>query len=207
MKPTRANFPRLYLAGEAGIILLLVAMISACEDDDTRVVNVDNLYWSAFRSPETFDEDLKMLPVPSRASECLRDLSDDSFELEQGRLRECGQMLTGSPAWNECHSEAEAHHNRGVIQSDIADAIDGEQRFDESEGGTYLMLSKSIVGEAEWEQLVEDVDAATPPVECEYEEDDSDALATSLAPLVLLALMACWRSRRSIRSVMPFADN
>lgn len=136
-------------------------------DTEVEVVNVDNLFWSAWRNPETFDTWLASQTVDPAASVCLRSHGNEAFAAEQNQLLQCDQLLTGSPAWNECHEAAESLHNRGVILFDIARTIDGMTRFDATEGGQYLILSKSILGEAGWNTLADIAQANAPPLECE----------------------------------------
>ena len=158
-----------YLGGVAILSVLFVWIQGsgcgpeeACED-----VNVNEVFISAFRSPETFDANHSSLQVHVGASQCLRDFAQEAFQAENEKLVECGQLISRSSAWNACHEEAEQHGLRGTILNDIAAALDGSRRFDASAGGTQLIFVKEALGAAEYEAFIDAVTANLASLNCE----------------------------------------
>jgi len=135
-------------------------------DCDDETINVDTIFWTAWRDPEAFDAWLTGQTVDPGAPGCLRHLASVAFGEEQAQLRECGQMVSGTPEWNECHASAEAVHNRGVVLNDIARACDGTIRFDATQGGQYLMAAKTLVGQADWYAFSDILRQSSPRFEC-----------------------------------------
>lgn len=150
--------------------LMLSIMLAGCEPD-TEIVSIDDVYWSAFRNPVSFDAYLDAQSLDPRSSNCFLQHSNAVFKSEEAKLLECSVILVGSPAWNECHEEAEAFHNQGVIMKDIASAIDGPIRFDETQAYAYLIIAKSVFTEVEWNAFIDSLDEVTPAFYCEYEGD------------------------------------
>lgn len=144
------------------------SLLGTAHEDDPEIVSVDEIYYSAFRSPETFDADLPSLVKDDRSADCLRRLRDQALNEENQKLLECGQLITGSNAWNECHTEAESHGNRAAIMNDIANAIEGPTRFDETQGYAFLILSKMALTEIEWNEFINLLQSVTPEFKCEY---------------------------------------
>ena len=138
--------------------------VGDCDED---MVSVDSLVWSAWRNPESFDAWLAGQTVDRDAAPCLRSISDDALTAWQAKLLECGQILSGSPAWELCHEEAEGLHNRGVVMSDLARTVEGTTRFAATSGGSFLIQSKGGLGTADWNALVDSLDASVEPFECE----------------------------------------
>jgi len=144
-------------------VFALLLILTGCEKE-TIEVSVDDLYWSAYRNPETFDSYLGTAVIDAKASNCFLRYRDRAFNSEQAKRLECGQISQDTPAWNECHDEVDAFHNGGVILNNIAGAIDGPVRFDETEGYGYLVIAKSVITDIDWNSLVDALDAVTPPI-------------------------------------------
>ena len=91
-----------YLSGLALLSVLFVWIQgSGCgPGDNCEDVTVNEVFVSAFRSPETFDADHSSLQVHVGASQCLRDFAQEAFRAENDKLVECGQLTSGSSAWN-----------------------------------------------------------------------------------------------------------
>lgn len=134
--------------------------------DKCELVDVDDVWWAAWASPETIDAELPTMTLAPRSSDCLRQISAEGLQLEQDKLMECGVIVSGSAGWNDCHEEAEGHHTRAVIAADLANAIDGQGRFDQSSGGVYLALTKSVLP-ATWGPFIADLRSASPAFVCE----------------------------------------
>lgn len=156
-----------FRASTWSVLVVALSVIACLHEDDTRIISVDSLFWAAWRDPETFDSYLRSTTVDPQSSTCLRRYAEEAFAEEQRRLRECSAILTGSPAWNECHEQAEGAHDRGVVLSDIARAIDGQVTFASTEAARFLRLGKSIAGQAVWYQLADALRANVPRMECE----------------------------------------
>ena len=149
--------------------IFLISISSACWPfgDDCETVNTKSIFFNAYREPENFDDNVSALDIQSGTSKCLKKLSDESFQNEQDKLLECSVILSGTPAWNECHDEAASFSNQGVILLNIANTVDGKSRFDTSSGGTFLILSKSLFSEADWISFVAVLEDLTPEMTCE----------------------------------------
>lgn len=154
------------------LMALVLSIILLSCSSSVEIVNIDETYWSAYRNPESFDTYLQAQTLDPRSSNCFMQFSNAALTQEDAKLLECSVILQGSPAWNECHEEAEALHNQAVIMNDIASAIDGPMRFDESEAYAFLIIAKSIITETDWNALIDVLDEVTPPFQCEYEGDD-----------------------------------
>jgi hypothetical protein len=154
------------------LVLFACLFVSGCPcilgvgDCDKGKINVDPIFWTAFRDPETFDTWLTGQTIDPAAPGCMRHLAAKAFNEEQAQLQECSQMVSGTPAWNECHEEAEAAHDRGVVLNDVARACDGTIRFDATQGGQWLISAKTIVGESEWYSFTDILRQSLPPFEC-----------------------------------------
>lgn len=153
--------------------LVLALTLSGCDCwplfSSPEHVDVRPLFLAAVRSPDRFDDQIPGLSPHERASECLRQRADVAFDEEESQLRECSVILTGSPAWNECHERAEALHNNGVILGDVAAAVEGSRSFAQSSGGQYLILTRLAVGDALYSQVVALIEEVAPPMECELD--------------------------------------
>ena len=154
------------------VLLLACLFISGCPcilglgDCDSDKIEVDPLFWTAWRDPESFDTWLTTNSVDAGAPGCLRHLASKAFNEEQTQLQKCGQMVSGTPEWNACHDTAEAVHNRGVVMNSIAGACDGTTRFDATQGGQYLIAAKSIIGQSSWYSFTDALMQSLPPFEC-----------------------------------------
>jgi hypothetical protein len=154
------------------VLLLAALFLSGCPcilglgDCDDEAVDVDNLFWTAWRDPESFDAWLAGNTVDPGAPGCLRHLASKAFNEEQAQLQECSQMVSGSPEWTECHETAESVHNRGVVLNDIARACDGSARFDATQGGQYLIGAKTLVGQSNWYSFSDILRQSLPRFEC-----------------------------------------
>lgn len=158
-------------AGGLMILLGVVPLLLGCPCppifSSPEKVDSKPVFAEAVRSPDTFDAELRALSYHDRTAECLRVQAEDALEMEDRQLSECAQILTGTPAWNECHDVAEAWHNRGVILTDVANALEGERRFDQSSGGQYLLLARDFLGPAAYEMLVDTLIELAPDMTCE----------------------------------------
>jgi len=163
------------------LLLTTVALLSAgCSNSSLRSsgddpdcapvdVSVDDLVWSAYRSPDLFDAQLPEFDVGPLEAECLEKHSSQAFDDEQAQLQMCSELLSGSSSWSACHDQADAYHNAGVILLDIANAVDGVQRFDASSGGQFLivtLISTREIGADFWEDTIQQLRAVLPPLEC-----------------------------------------
>ena len=151
-------------------VFALFILITGCDREEIEV-SIDDLYWSAYRNPETFDSYLDTTVIDAKASNCFLRYSDQMFNFEQEKLLECGLILQGSPPWNECHDAAESFHNSGVILNNIAGAIDGPVRFDETQGYGFLVIAKSVFTDIDWNLFIDQLDEVTPPFLCKYKGD------------------------------------
>lgn len=131
-------------------------------------VSIDEVFWSAYRNPESFDAYLDTKTLDSRTSNCFLQHRDVALNNEQAKLRECSAILQGSPAWNDCHDEAEAFRNRAVMMNDIANTIDGSTRYDATQSYALLMITKSIFTEEDWNTFVDTLEELAPAYYCEY---------------------------------------
>ena len=152
-------------------VFILSMILLGC-DTTIETVSIDDAYWSAYRNPESFDAYLQTQAFDPRTSNCFLQHRDAALTREDAKLLECGVILQGSPAWNQCHEEAEAFHNQGVIMNDIASAIDGPMRFDETQAYAFLIITKSVLAEIDWNAFVDLLDEAVPPFYCEYEGEE-----------------------------------
>lgn len=159
-RPLRALFSLLAIIALSGCCWL--NPFASSREPDVRAVFV-----AAVEDPQAFDGRLSSLTVPDGAPDCLRELMAVAFELEQEQLLECGQLITGSPAWNECHERAENMHNHGVILGDIARAIEGNQSFSSSSGGSFLILTQSALGPALYDGVVGQLTSLIPDMKCD----------------------------------------
>lgn len=136
-----------------------------CPSDDEGVP-VSDVFWRAFTEPETFDDWLRGQQVERGAASCLRSRATRFLNDEQNKLRECSQIVTGSPAWEQCHDDAVGYHNGGVVAQDIASTLDGTARFANTNAGRDLILRKSVLGSALWNQLINELRGLFPRIEC-----------------------------------------
>jgi hypothetical protein len=153
------------------LALITLPLLTGCpiEKTTTETVVIDEIFWEAFRDPVGFDMYLDAQTLDPRTSSCFRQFRDSALANEQSKLLECGVILEGSPAWNECHDEADAFRNNAVIMNDIANAIDGPGNFDETEAYIFLVITKSSFTEEDWSEFADALQAATPTYYCEYE--------------------------------------
>lgn len=152
------------------LVLMLLTLLVGCVPA-TETVNIDEVFWSAYRNPVGFDEYLSTQTLDPRTSNCFLQYRNTAFANEDAKLLECSVILQYTTAWNECHEEAEAFHNQGVIMNDIASAVDGPTRFDESQAYAFLIIAKSVFTEVDWNAFVDSLDEVTPPFYCEYDGD------------------------------------
>jgi hypothetical protein len=129
-------------------------------------LSADVVFWRAYSDPGTFDAWLSTQIVSKKAAACLQERSSALLSLSQSRLRQCGQLVTGSDAWNECHNESEQYETGGIIAGDLARTLQGTTQFKDTDGGRYLILAKSVVGASDWEATMALVRSQLPPVEC-----------------------------------------
>jgi hypothetical protein len=154
------------------VLVLACLFISGCPcilgigDCDDGTINVDTIFWTAFRDPESFDAWLAGHPADPGAPSCLRHLASKAFSEEQVQLRQCSQMVSGTPEWNDCHDIADQAHNRGVVLNDLGRTCDGSVRFDATEGGQYLMAAKNLVGQSDWYSFADVLRQNSPRFEC-----------------------------------------
>ena len=162
------------VAVHALLVLITLPLLTGCplKEKTTETVTIDEIFWEAFRDPIGFDVYLDAQTLDSRTSSCFRQRRDAALSNEQAKLLECSVILEGSPAWNECHEEAEAFHNNAVIMNDIASAIDGPGNFDETEAYSYKVISKSLLTEEDWGEFIDALQEATPTYYCEYEGEE-----------------------------------
>lgn len=154
-------------------ILFISIWLTGCVvEKTTETVSIDDVYWSAYRDPVAFDAYLDNQTLDPRTSGCFLQHRDMALTNEQTKLLECSVILEGSPAWNECHDEADALRTHAVIMNDIAIAIDGPGNFDETEAYAYLVIAKSALTEADWITFVEALNTVMPPLYCEYEGEE-----------------------------------
>lgn len=152
-------------------MFMLMIALQAC-DTETENVGIDEVFWSAFRNPESFDAYLAEQTLDPRTSNCFLQHRNLAFAQEDAKLLECSVILQGSIAWNQCHEEAEALHNRGVVMNDIASAIDGPVRFDETSAYAFLIITKMALTEINWDAFIDQLDEVAPPFYCEYEGEE-----------------------------------
>jgi hypothetical protein len=152
-------------------LFVLTVALQAC-DTEIENVGIDEVHWSAFRNPESFDAYLDTKTLDPRTSNCFLQHSNLAFAQADAKLLECSVILMYSPAWNQCHEEAEELENRGVLMKDIAGAVDGAIRFDETSAYALLIITKSFLTEIDWNAFVDLLDEAAPPFYCEYEGEE-----------------------------------
>ena len=133
--------------------------------DDTRRP-VSEVFWRAFSEPETFDAWLATRKVESGAASCLRSRSDRFWSDYQNKLRECGQLISGSSLWDACHDEADGMSNGSVVARDLAQALEGSTRFDATSAGQYPIGTKRMLGPEQWGELIAAIREAIPEIEC-----------------------------------------
>jgi hypothetical protein len=154
-------------------MLVFSSLLTGCplKVETTETVGIDVLFWEAYRDPVGFDVYLASQTLDSRVSDCFRHYSDSAFSDEYAKLLECSVILESTPPWNDCHAEAEAFHNQGVMLNDLSLTIDGAVNFSETGSYSYLVLAKSLVTDTDWNILVDAVDEITPPLYCKYKEE------------------------------------
>jgi hypothetical protein len=116
--------------------------------------------------PASFDEWLVDETVDRDAASCITAYAEQKFAEERDKLRQCGQLVSFTPEWNQCHDEAENLHNGGVVANDIARAIQRTTPFDQSQGGRLLIDAKSLVSTAEWTSFIQQLRSSVPRVMC-----------------------------------------
>lgn len=151
--------------------LILSSALLGCSPK-IETISIDDVYWSAYRNPESFDTFLDTQTLDSRTSDCFLQKRDIALNNEEAKLLECSAILQDSPPWYECHEEAENFHNQAAIMNDIASAIDGSTWFDETQSYAYLLIIKSVFTDTEWNTFVDTFEELTPPFYCDYEGDD-----------------------------------
>ena len=149
------------------VLLAGIFLLSSCSSDED-VVNVDEVFWSAYRNPETFDSYLVGNQLDGRTANCFEQYRDKALNLEQLKLQECALMLTGSLLWNDCHEEAEEFHNNAVLMNDIARTIEGTTSFDATQSYALLVITKSLFTTDGWNTLINDLIAVAAPMQCRY---------------------------------------
>lgn len=151
------------------LLALCAGSLPACPPPgpDKRIVNVDDLFWRAWRNPETFDSYLASASVDPKAAECLTTHSNAAFGEQQKQLRECAALVSGSDLWNACHERAEQAQLRGVILRDISAAVQGRTKFSQTQGGQYLIMAKALVGVGSWYEGADLARAVAPSLTCE----------------------------------------
>lgn len=133
-------------------------------------VDVQTVFYAAWRYPETFDDQIPDLSYHKRSAECLKKKSRQAFAAEDDQIDRCAQMVSYTTEWNECHDEADQMHNSGVVLLNIADALEGNGLFRESPGGQYLILLKIAVGDQAYQQTIDFVEELVPRgLKCELE--------------------------------------
>ncbi len=150
-----------------------LCVFSACpgcptEPDPASSVDVTDLYFAAWRNPETFDTYLTSVRVDSQASRCLREFGEKALRASQEQLAKCAQMVSYTPQWEDCHEERENLNNQGVVFLNIASAVDGQTRFSATEAYQLLTLGKAVAGASAWNQLIDQLRATTPRLECKW---------------------------------------
>jgi hypothetical protein len=134
-------------------------------------IDVSYIFWQAYSSPDTFDDWLASQSLEPGTAACFRSHANKWFQAKENKLSECYQMSTGSTAWNECHNEADQIHNSAVLLNDIARTIDGYTRFNETQMGRYLISMKQLLGDVEWNELMNWVRkfySTMPPLVCTF---------------------------------------
>jgi hypothetical protein len=153
------------------VLLMLAIGLWGCETP-VETVSIDETYWSAYRNPESFDAYLDTAVLEPRTANCFFRHRDAAVNNLNAKLRECSVILQGSPAWNDCHDEADAFETQAVIFQDIGNTVAGTTTFDVTQAYTYLMLSKSLLNPADWEIFIDQLNELTPPFYCEYEGEE-----------------------------------
>lgn len=156
--------------GAGGLIILLLTASAACFHGDevtgpTPTVSVDDIYWAAWRDPDTFDAWLSTQTPPPNAASCLQERADLFFQLEEDQLVTCRSYSSGSRSWNECHDQAESYHNGGVVAQDIARTLNGTTRFADTSAAVYLTLGKAATGTG-WTAFINSLRELVPPLQC-----------------------------------------
>lgn len=149
------------------VLAVLPMFLDLCRPDPVTKIDVSDIFWSAWRNPESFDDWLAGQTIDPGAAGCLRSRAEAAFDASEARLRECNQLLSPSTAWNECQQESEQLHNSGVVLNDIARTIEGRTRFENTDSYQILIWGKDLAGAATWNALADALRDLMPPLECE----------------------------------------
>lgn len=156
------------------VFVLASASCDECDwpGSDCETVNVDDVYWSAYRNPESFDAALPTMELHPRTSEVFRLHGQDRFAKANAKLDERDQFELYSPLWRKCDEEAIELHNQGVVFRDIMLAIDRTVPFSSSETGMALIFGKTYwetrFGPGSWAALVAQARSLAAPLEWEF---------------------------------------
>ena len=136
-------------------------------DDVDEGVSADTVFWRAYSDPGTFDAWLGTQTVSGKAAGCLENRSRALFDLSESKLRECGQLVSGTSTWTACHQEREQYNNGGVIARDLAQTLRRTTRFDQTDAGRYLIALRSAIGSSDWNAVIDLARRNLPPVQCD----------------------------------------